>query len=230
MRLHAMLLLTAGVVGAIGFLGAAPASACSCGGAASPPTESGAITQADAVFTGTVIERHDDNPPTSTPEGPAYSSGRTIRWVVDVDSVQKGQVTDPQDVLSAADEATCGYTFRLGTAYRIFASHGPEGLAVGSCGFTHPLGSPATYADDPPDSAVTTAPEPTTSSSLAAPPTTGPAPSPTTAISEELTADTQLAGSTDAESPRGWSVTLAATGVIGAAVALGTVWRRRSAG
>lgn len=126
-------------------LASPPARACSCAGSG-PRTEEEVMAEYDAVFSGVAIERHDDNPPETTPEGQqVVSSGRPIRWVFEVERVDKGAVDNPEEVFSASDDASCGYPFSIGTAYRVFANDDDGKLRMGLCGDTHPLSEPPTY-------------------------------------------------------------------------------------
>lgn len=123
-----------------------PAAACSCAAPIERPTETEAIEQSDAVFSGTVVERHEP-PPTTNAQGEQFwSSAANVRWVFDVDSVSKGEISDPQDVFSAASGGSCGYSFEIGTAYRVFAHDEDGHLRVGLCGYTHRVGDEPMYA------------------------------------------------------------------------------------
>ena len=88
------------------------AYACSC----AAQTDSQRLTRADAVFTGTVTGRTDPNAGASV-----QSSLNPITWTFRADSVAKGSVTNPVQVVSARGEASCGVAFAVGTRYLVYA-------------------------------------------------------------------------------------------------------------
>jgi hypothetical protein len=99
---------------AVGTLVSAPtAAACSILG---PPSEEELFTQATLIFEGVVLSHHDP-----TAGSPLQSSGDPIVWSFDVDRVIKGSVNQPQEVQSPRSEASCGFEFRDGGRYRVFA-------------------------------------------------------------------------------------------------------------
>lgn len=93
-----------------------PAFACSC---APPGSDLEAMQGSDAVFAGTVMSASDPQG-----DGRIVSSGRPIFYTFEVDAVAKGDVDDRQQVRSAADGASCGFGFREGRRYLVFAYHG----------------------------------------------------------------------------------------------------------
>ena len=95
----------AGVVGAAG-----PAGACSCIGLG----DAEAFARADAVFVGKVSGYEAGDPPVPQP-GPA-------RWTFKVRDVYKGKVTRTQEVVSAADGASCGLEIQTRGVFLVFAT------------------------------------------------------------------------------------------------------------
>ena len=84
---------------------AAPAAACTC----ATLSDSEQFDAAAMVFVGAV----------SGTERRWF--GRTVAWQLDVEAVQKGDVAERQIVLAEPDGPSCGYTFRQGRRYQIFA-------------------------------------------------------------------------------------------------------------
>lgn len=112
------------------------AFACSC----AQFTEEDAFESADIVFIGDVVSRTDPN------EGnEVQGSGDPIQWRFDVRSTQKGSPNDPQTVESARDGATCGYGFRVGKRYQVYAEKQGSKLTTGLCSGNKDLGAGAAY-------------------------------------------------------------------------------------
>lgn len=116
------------------------ALACTCAG---PPSDVEALDDYDAVFAGVAVDHED-------PEGdqPIISSGRPIVWTFAVDAVAKGEVSAEQEIISAASGVSCGYPFREGKRYLVFAYPGTDSkrvndpdadLHTGLCTNTHKL-------------------------------------------------------------------------------------------
>ncbi|MDP1807874.1 MAG: hypothetical protein Q8K72_22035 [Acidimicrobiales bacterium] len=113
-----VLLVTAGVPWS------SPASACSV---TEPlPTEAQYMAMADVVFEGTAVDRVDPNA-----GGSQVGSGDPIVWTFAVDRPIKGPVTLHQAVESARSGASCGFTFTVGTRYRVYASDDGAVLRTG---------------------------------------------------------------------------------------------------
>lgn len=124
------------------------ALACSC---APPGSDERALEEASAVFSGTVVDVHD-------PQGDAavISSGRTVTYTFEVDAVAKGDIRREATVDTAADGASCGYGFKEGVRYVVFADGDPErDLSTSSCSNTHPFeeGEELGLAAEPPSGA-----------------------------------------------------------------------------
>lgn len=86
-------------------------AACSC----ATFTDAEAFENADAVFTGTLVE-------VVTPEGDSYSSADPERFVFAVDGVFKGEVFARQSVVTARDGASCGLEIRGRGPFVVFAT------------------------------------------------------------------------------------------------------------
>ena len=116
------------------------ALACSC---VQPPSNEEAVADYDAVFDGTVVKVYDPHG-----DDAVVSSGRTITYTFEVDNVVKGDVEDPQLVKTAADSATCGFRFKSGLRYQVYADEYGKVLTTDSCSNTHKL-PPLSNQDDP---------------------------------------------------------------------------------
>ena len=101
-----------------------PASACSV---TEPlPTEAQYIAMADVVFEGVVVGRLDPSA-----GSPLIGSGDPIIWTFAVDRPVKGSVGLQQTVQSARSGVSCGFTFTLGTRYRVYANFAGGVLQTG---------------------------------------------------------------------------------------------------
>lgn len=110
---------TVAVLSAVVWFGAETASACSC--AIADPVV--AIGNADAVFTGTLIDQ--------TPVGP--DNGYHYDWTFEVDGVVKGDVVSPQFVTGQEFGGGCGVNFtNLAGSVTVYAQRG-DGLASIGC-------------------------------------------------------------------------------------------------
>lgn len=98
------------------------ARACSC---IPPPPPLEALEQADAVFSGTVISIVSD--------GSQMSRNDIVSF--QVEKVWKGVTSRTVQLTTASTGAACGYGFREGTAYLVYA-HGTPDLSVNSCSRT----------------------------------------------------------------------------------------------
>lgn len=118
-------------VAALALVGAArPCLACSCIAA----SDAEHFRQAEVVFVGIVLERRPIAPE------PISSSADPVTWVFDVESVQKGEAAEQQEVVSPRDEASCGFEFQIGRRYQVFASRSDDGrLATNLCTGTREL-------------------------------------------------------------------------------------------
>lgn len=124
--------LVASAILAATLLVAAPtANACSC---AQPPRDPVAVRQADAVFSGRVIDL----------AGPMFSDGQN-GFGFDVETAYKGTVYDTQWVFSETQDSACGIDLTLGRRYIVFA-HGEDAkrLYTSICSSTRTI-------DDQPD-------------------------------------------------------------------------------
>ena len=105
--------------------------ACLCLGPFSPAYE---LEHSDAIFRGEVISK-------SGLRSECDSSGRI--WFRDaavefkVNTVWKGEVSETTIIATNYSEASCGYTFRIGEEYIVYAGEWYGGLRVGLCSRTH---------------------------------------------------------------------------------------------
>lgn len=101
---------------AVGVPWSSPASACTI---STPlPTEAEYVATADVVFEGTAVGRVDPNA-----ANPVMTSGDPIVWTFAVDRPIKGSVGLQQVVESARSGASCGFTFTVGTRYRVYGRY-----------------------------------------------------------------------------------------------------------
>ena len=111
-----------------------PASACSCG-SSGPPCQS--FFQVDAVFAGTVtsISQVDGPPDLPYPR-------RLVR--VSVERGFRGIEGATAEVLTGMGGGDCGYAFKAGERYLVYAYRNQEGrLATGICSRTRPIAEAA---------------------------------------------------------------------------------------
>lgn len=104
---------------------APPAAACSC----AVSTDQEAVDNADAVFTGTLIDR--DAP------GLFFGSGGPARYVFAVDEVYEGEVTARQTVLTPPDGASCGFELSGAGPFLVFAFSDSEITSAAGDGELH---------------------------------------------------------------------------------------------
>ncbi len=97
------------------------AVACSCAAF----TDEEAFENADAAFTGTLVE-------IMTPAGDTYSSADPERFVFDVDEVFKGRVFARQSVVTAREGASCGLEIRGPGPFVVFARTEADGITGGA--------------------------------------------------------------------------------------------------
>lgn len=109
---------------------AAPAQACSCADAS--PAEH--FANADAVFTGRLVERSVDHP-----DRPSISSADPARHVFEVEVVLKGTAHHRQAVFSAADGASCGLELTGEGPFVVFAREHDDRYRADLCGGTAAL-------------------------------------------------------------------------------------------
>ena len=125
----ASLVLT--VFGVVFLLPSQCAYACSC---AMPPGNQDAeraLAESSAVFSGEVVRIDPPNP---------WKSSATIETdTFRVSEVWKGPEQRTLEVHTALIGASCGYPFKEGQEYLVYAYTGKQGLEVGLCGATKPL-------------------------------------------------------------------------------------------
>lgn len=111
------------------------ASACSCEEA---PPDAVALRRSDVVFSGTAT-------------GGLFLSGNRHRTSFDVDAVYRGSAHSVQSVQSGSGNGDCGYRFKSGTRYLVFAERlGGNELSTSICANTHPISD----AEQPPFAAA----------------------------------------------------------------------------
>lgn len=98
--------------------------ACSC---VTPPPPRAALQAFAAVFDGTVARIERD---------PAAGPFAEIRVTFVVHTQWKGVTASPLRLMTQGDSAMCGYAFRLGQRYLVYADRMPTELAVGLCSRT----------------------------------------------------------------------------------------------
>lgn len=103
-------LVTVALAGGMTFLPAGPAAACSCGAT----TDAQALTSADVVFSGELIE-------VRTPPGVSYSSADPERFVFAVERVYKGDASAQQSVVTEREGASCGLELTGRGPFLVFA-------------------------------------------------------------------------------------------------------------
>ncbi|HWI04422.1 MAG TPA: hypothetical protein VNT52_11475 [Acidimicrobiales bacterium] len=109
---------------AVGLSWLGPASACSV---TEPlPTEAEYVAMADVVFEGVAVARLDPSA-----GAPVSGTGDFLVWTFSVDRPVKGSVGVQQAVESARSGASCGFTFTLGTRYRVYAYYDGAVLRTG---------------------------------------------------------------------------------------------------
>lgn len=111
---------------------ARPVHACSC----APASDLGSYRSADVVFTGDAVEHRDPR----TGER-LVSTADPLFWRFEVESVDKGRVPEVVEVATARDGGACGYGFREGGRYQVFARSGEDRLQTGLCDGTRDLGT-----------------------------------------------------------------------------------------
>lgn len=125
-----------------------PVSACSL--SLPLPTEEEHLEQADLVFEGLAVSSRDPNA-----GAPIISTGDPIYWTFVVERQVKGSTGSTQEIATARGGATCGYSFKVGVRYRVFASARNGAFMTG-------LGSGTRLVSDTPQTTSTLAPATTT--------------------------------------------------------------------
>ena len=140
----AALLALASAAGVLGTT--SPVLACSM----SPPvpTEEEHLARADLVFEGLAVSSRDPNA-----GAPITSSLDPIFWTFLVEREIKGSIGAQQEVGTSQSEASCGFTFRAGVRYRVFARAQNDAFATG-------LTSGTRQVSDPPQTTTTTTTRP----------------------------------------------------------------------
>lgn len=107
---------------ALTLFGAAEAAlACSC---APPPPPQTALKESNAVFTGTVLG--------------VTTSGVNYVVRLRVESSWKGAKCGEVTVITASEDAACGYNFQVGQSYLVYAVKAQGKLSTNLCSRTKP--------------------------------------------------------------------------------------------
>jgi hypothetical protein len=108
---------------------AVTAQACSC---VSPPAPAIALDYAAAVFAGRVFQVDDPRK-----GSPVYSSIDPMVYHFNVEYVWKGSVADTISIHTVRDGASCGYNFKPGQLYIVYARDDKGTLTTGQCSRTN---------------------------------------------------------------------------------------------
>lgn len=114
-------------IGLIPLLQPQAAWACSC--MQSTPEEQ--MERADIVFTGRVIDQK-----MKAAETQPFGGRTWVQWTFEVESDQKGAVSEQITVESASNSAACGINFQMGERYQVFANQNNTALRASLCSGT----------------------------------------------------------------------------------------------
>lgn len=105
------------------------AVACSC----APSGSAVQVERSDVAFVGEAIARDES--------ASGVSGADPVTWTFGVDHVLKGAAAEPQAVVTAESEASCGIEFAPGTTYLVLGTRvGATGpVSTGLCSGTRPL-------------------------------------------------------------------------------------------
>jgi len=106
-----------------------PAYACSC---AMPESVAEELNRSDAVFDGTVVAAHRPKKWYSLTQ----SSADPVTWTFEAHEIWKGKVASTIKVTSAQSSASCGYEFKEGARYIVYARSTGDSLDVSLCSRT----------------------------------------------------------------------------------------------
>ena len=134
--LTALASLVLAVLGGVFVLSPQCASACSCAIESNPKERAKeAMSDSEAVFSGEVAEVK-EGPPTKMM---GMSGVRTSRVTLRASEVWKGPQRETLEVSTPRDGMTCGYPFKEGQEYLVYAYTGKQGLEVDLCNGTQRL-------------------------------------------------------------------------------------------
>lgn len=106
---------------------AAPAAACTC--AAGPDSDvRGRLAKADAAFVGTFLGRNDP-----LANEPGATGARVVINQFEVEAAQKGDLGETVDVVTAADEGSCGIAPRPGERVGLLLTNSAGGFRSDLC-------------------------------------------------------------------------------------------------
>ncbi len=130
--LAALASLVLAVLGVVFLLPPQCAYACSCAGSRDAVR---ALADSEAVFSGEVVEVA-EGPPTKMM---GISGVRTSRVTLRASEVWKGPQRETLEVSTLRDGMSCGYPFKEGQEYLVYAYTGKQGLEVDLCNGTQRL-------------------------------------------------------------------------------------------
>lgn len=105
------------------------AYACSC--AVAPGDYEDALEKYDYVFDGVVTKKKEKKSLLGT-----MSTGDPVAWTFQVNGAWKGEATELMTIYSAAGGASCGYEFKVGKRYAVFAQDREGTIEVSLCSST----------------------------------------------------------------------------------------------
>lgn|GEM_PF-3279092 len=105
------------------------AYACSC--AVAPGGFEDELANSDYVFDGVVTNKKEKSSLLGT-----ISSADPVEWTFQVNGSWKGEITEVVTVYSALSSASCGYEFKVGKRYAVFANDINDQIKVSSCSKT----------------------------------------------------------------------------------------------
>jgi hypothetical protein len=124
------------VLAVLGFVFLIPdcAFACLCVGAEGSKKEivKDALADSEAVFSGEVVK-------IDRPSGPGWNTADLETDTFRVSESWKGPEGSMLEVRTQVSGASCGYPFKEGQEYLVYAYEGEQGLKVDGCGATSPL-------------------------------------------------------------------------------------------
>lgn len=124
------------ILGAMVALLASSASACSCGGGGGPACQEAWSQWVSAIFLGRVTKIETGFSEKITPDSTIVLSMKRV--TIQIEEGYRGVSGATADVLTASDEGACGYSFKSGERYLIFAYGDVKALHVSMCSATRP--------------------------------------------------------------------------------------------
>jgi hypothetical protein len=113
----------------------------------SPPPFEKAVKQADAVFVGEVAS---SEPVDGRQRFTGIMSDGLVSYSFAVEEVVAGDVGSGVEVISHSSSATCGFPFKEGDRYVVFADERDGRLETYLCSRTEPINETVTFGGEPP--------------------------------------------------------------------------------